>query len=132
MSEERFPYLKNFLKPTREVGAKSDKTPSAELSALLTPGGLVRPENKISSGEGDTGGLLEEFHRGEVDLDATPNTAPQTPAPGERVLACADCPQFQANSGPNPSQGWGRCLKRNKGRYGCAMACEAALTDDIH
>ena len=26
MSEDRFPYLKNFLNPTKGVGAKSDKT----------------------------------------------------------------------------------------------------------
>jgi len=49
------------------------------------------------------------------------------PAPRERVLTCTDCPQFQANSGPNPGQGWGKCLKRGRGRYGCATACEAAL-----
>ena len=36
-------------------------------------------------------------------------------------------PATEANQGPNPLQGWGKCLKRNKGRYGCATACEAAL-----
>lgn len=50
------------------------------------------------------------------------------PAARECVLICADCPQFQANSGPNPSQGWGKCLTRGRGRYGCATACAAALT----
>lgn len=49
------------------------------------------------------------------------------PALPERLLTCADCPHFEANQGPNPLQAWGRCLKRNKGRYGCATACEKAL-----
>jgi hypothetical protein len=49
------------------------------------------------------------------------------PAPRERIITCADCPHFEANQGPNPLQGWGKCLKRNRGRYGCATACEAAL-----
>jgi hypothetical protein len=51
--------------------------------------------------------------------------------PPERVLTCADCPRFSASLGPNPRQAWGRCLKRGRGRYGCATACEAALTDDV-
>lgn len=50
-----------------------------------------------------------------------------SPTSWEHVLTCADCPHFEANQGPNPRQGWGRCLKRNKGRYGCATACEKAL-----
>ena len=50
------------------------------------------------------------------------------PAPPERVLTCADCPHFEANQGPNPREGWGRCLRRKKGRFGCATACEAALS----
>jgi hypothetical protein len=50
-----------------------------------------------------------------------------SPAPQEHVLTCADCHHFEANQGPNPLQGWGKCLKRNRGRYGCATACEAAL-----
>jgi hypothetical protein len=49
------------------------------------------------------------------------------PALPERILICADCPNFEGSQGPNPLQGWGRCLKRNKGRYGCATACGAAL-----
>ena len=49
------------------------------------------------------------------------------PAPRERIITCADCPHFEANQGPNPREGWGKCLKRNKGRFGCATACEAAL-----
>jgi hypothetical protein len=55
-----------------------------------------------------------------------PVEAPQA-GPQEHVLTCADCPHFEANYGPNPLQGWGKCLKRNKGRYGCATACEKAL-----
>jgi hypothetical protein len=49
------------------------------------------------------------------------------PAPRERIITCADCPHFEANQGPNPREGWGRCLKRNKGRFGCATACEKVL-----
>ena len=56
-----------------------------------------------------------------------PGEAPQS-GPREHVLTCADCPHFEANQGPNPREGWGRCLKRNKGRFGCATACEAALS----
>ena len=49
----------------------------------------------------------------------------------ERILTCADC-GFHEYQGPNPRQGWGRCLKRNKGRFGCATACEKAITNDGH
>jgi hypothetical protein len=48
-------------------------------------------------------------------------------APPEGILTCADCPHFEANHGPNPRQGWGKCLRRGRGRYGSATACEAAL-----
>jgi len=41
---------------------------------------------------------------------------------------CFQCHHFKPSCGPNPGQGWGRCLKRNKGRFGCATACAAALT----
>jgi hypothetical protein len=50
--------------------------------------------------------------------------------PPERILTCGDCPHFEANYGPNPRQGWGRCLKRGRGRYGCATACEAVFTQE--
>jgi hypothetical protein len=46
----------------------------------------------------------------------------------EGILTCADCPHFKANNGPNPREGWGYCRKRQNGRYGCAMACEATLS----
>jgi hypothetical protein len=47
MSEERFPYLKNFLKPTKEGSAISDKTFGTTVSALLAPNGLGVPEKKF-------------------------------------------------------------------------------------
>jgi len=130
MSEERFPYLKNFLKPTRGVGAKSDETHSEEFLALLAPEGLVRPGKNYSSVEGDTGGLLEEFQHGGVCPKLPQEQDSQTPNPRERVLTCADCPHFEANHGPNPRQGWGKCLKRGRGRFGCATGCEAALSEN--
>jgi hypothetical protein len=76
--------------------------------------------------------VCEEFNRGEVPprqnhepvLQVQPTKSPATQG---GVLTCADCPHFEANHGPNPRQGWGKCLKRGRGRYGCAMACEAAL-----
>ena len=79
----------------------------------------------------------EEFRHGEVPprqnhervLQVQPLTSPGSQ---EHVLTCADCPHFEVNQGPNPRQGWGRCAKRGKGRYGCAMACEAALTNAGH
>jgi hypothetical protein len=77
----------------------------------------------------------EEFRRGEVPH--RPNykrvpTAPATTPPDspESAFTCTDCHHFQPNNGRNPRQGWGRCFTRNKGRFGCAMACEAAQTDD--
>ena len=43
-------------------------------------------------------------------------------------MTCYDCGHFHpAVNSPNPSQAWGCCGKRNKGRYGVAMACEALL-----
>ena len=51
------------------------------------------------------------------------------PVPPERVLTCYDCGNFQpAVNSPNPAHAWGHCRKRDKGRYGVAMACKAALT----
>ncbi len=51
-------------------------------------------------------------------------------APREHILTCADCTHFEANLGPNPRQGWGFCRKFEHGRFGCAMACEASLSDE--
>jgi hypothetical protein len=75
------------------------------------------------------GAACEEFSRGEV-LSRQPHkkvTATTLPNPPERTFTCADCTHFEASHGPNPRQSWGRCLKRNRGRFGCATACEAAL-----
>jgi DNA primase len=77
--------------------------------------------------------VIEEHHETAppstpVTLSAVPaTTSPDSP---ESSFICAECPHFQPNNGQNPRQGWGRCLKRNKGRFGCAAACEAAQTDD--
>lgn len=49
------------------------------------------------------------------------------PAMPEHILTCFECPHFETYPGPNPRQAWGKCLKRKKGRFGCATACEAAL-----
>ena len=48
------------------------------------------------------------------------------PAPTEHILTCFECPLHEHDT-VNPSEGWGKCLKRNKGRYGCATACEVVL-----
>jgi hypothetical protein len=51
------------------------------------------------------------------------------PAPPERILTCYECGHFRpAVNSPNPTQAWGHCEKRGKGRYGVATACEAILT----
>jgi hypothetical protein len=42
-------------------------------------------------------------------------------------VVCYQCHHFKPNDDPNPRQGWGRCEKRRRGRYGCATACEAIL-----
>jgi hypothetical protein len=48
--------------------------------------------------------------------------------PQERVLTCHECDHFRpAVNSPNPTQAWGHCKKRDKGRYGVATACEAIL-----
>lgn len=72
----------------------------------------------------------EEFRPGEVPPRQAHQQNPTVQARPERILTCADCLHFEANLGPNPRQGWGRCAKQGKGRYGCAMACEASLTDE--
>ncbi len=71
----------------------------------------------------------EEFNRGEVPLKATPNTAPQAPAPGERVLTCADC-GFHEYQVPNQRQGWGRCTLKKRGCYGLRPACSEIPRQD--
>jgi hypothetical protein len=44
----------------------------------------------------------------------------------ERVLTCFECDHFRpAVDSPNPTQAWGHCEKRGKGRYGLATACAA-------
>jgi len=52
------------------------------------------------------------------------------PAPQERILTCADCHNFEPNNGSNPRQGWGKCLKRARGRFGCATACAEAFSQE--
>jgi hypothetical protein len=51
------------------------------------------------------------------------------PAMPERILTCFECGHFRPAVSPNPTQAFGRCEKRNRGRYGCATACDAALGD---
>jgi hypothetical protein len=77
----------------------------------------------------------EEFRRGEVPLrqhhERVLKIQPSTsPILQEHVLTCADCSNFEANYGPNPRQGWGKCLKRGRGRFGCATACTGAFAQE--
>lgn len=47
----------------------------------------------------------------------------------EGILTCYECGHFlPAVNSPNPTQAWGHCRKRNKGRFGMATACEHILT----
>lgn len=85
---------------------------------------------KAATVEGEAGEQRREI--GGQAAKHTPVVEKSTATALERILTCADCPHFEANHGPNPRQAWGQCLKRGKGRYGCATACEAALTDDGH
>jgi len=64
--------------------------------------------------------MLRE-HRDEVRRYLSQAQAAQVP---ERMLTCHDCGHFRPAVSPNPTQAWGRCLDRNKGRYGCAMPCD--------
>lgn len=53
---------------------------------------------------------------------------PEPQAPAERTLTCFECVHFHpAVKSPNPTQAWGHCQKRNKGRYGVAKTCEDFL-----
>ncbi len=46
----------------------------------------------------------------------------------ERILTCYECGHFRpATNSPNPTQAWGHCRKRDRGRYGVAMACDALM-----
>jgi hypothetical protein len=50
------------------------------------------------------------------------------PQTRERILTCFECGHFQpAAKSPNPTQAWGHCRKRDRGRYGVAMACDALM-----
>jgi hypothetical protein len=76
----------------------------------------------------------EEFSCGEMPPRQPHKQVPAVPAtmskaPQERILTCADCPYFEANQGPNPRHGWGFCRKRERGRFGCATACEASISN---
>jgi hypothetical protein len=51
-----------------------------------------------------------------------------SPAPPEHILTCGECGHFRPAVSPNPTQAWGHCEKRKKGRYGVATACEAIMT----
>ena len=72
--------------------------------------------------------LAEEVVQGEPPHKNSYKQVPMAQAQPEHILTCADCPHFKANKGPNPREGWGYCRKRQNGRYGCAMACEATLS----
>jgi hypothetical protein len=50
------------------------------------------------------------------------------PTSPERILTCFECGHFRsAVNSPNPTQAFGRCEKRGRGRYGVATACEAIM-----
>lgn len=71
----------------------------------------------------------EDFHRSQV-LTKQNHQILQSQERPEGILTCADCPHFVAYPTSNSGRAWGRCSRRKKGRYGCAMACEAGLTDE--
>jgi hypothetical protein len=67
--------------------------------------------------------LVKEYKAKVIDYLAR---KPQAPA--ERMLTCFECTHFRpAADSSNPAQAWGFYRKRNRGRYGLAMACEALL-----
>jgi DNA primase len=73
--------------------------------------------------------VIDEYHEPAppsppVTFPAVPAVPATTPSdPSESAFTCADCPHFHPNHGPNPRQGWGRCEKRRRGRFGCATKC---------
>ena len=82
---------------------------------------------KAATVEGEGGEQRREI--GGQAAKHTPVVEKSTATALERILTCADCPRFEANHGPNPRQGWGFCRKREKGRFACATACEASISN---
>jgi len=82
---------------------------------------------KAATVEGEAGEQRREI-AGQA-ANHTPVVEKSTATALERILTCADCPHFEANHGPNPRQGWGFCRKREKGRFACATACEASISN---
>jgi hypothetical protein len=70
--------------------------------------------------------LLEAVraHKGEV----LRRLAQKLPVPSpDHAMTCFKCGHFSPGQSPNPTQAWGQCHKWGKGRFGCAMACEAVM-----
>ncbi len=52
--------------------------------------------------------------------------------PPERILTCFECGHFRpAINSPNPAHAWGHCEKRNRGRHGVAIVCEALFSPRV-
>lgn len=114
--------------------AKPAKLPPAEASTFATLATFARGknENQLFHLQDETPQAADE--RGDQDhtppskvVNLHPDAAPQI-SPRERILTCYECGHFRpAVNSPNPTQAWGYCEKRDRGRYGVAMACESIL-----
>jgi len=88
----------------------------------------TQPEHPLPLAGAEEEPAFDEYH--DSPPPSTSVTLPAVPATtflntSGCAFTCVDCSHFEANHGLNPRQGWGRCSKRNRGRYGCATACEA-------
>jgi DNA primase len=86
----------------------------------------AQPDHPLHLAGAEEEPVIEEHH--ETAPPSTPVTlsaVPATTSPDllESTFTCFNCPHFRPAVSPNPTQAWGFCRKRNRGRYGVATAC---------
>jgi hypothetical protein len=121
--------LRDWIEAGIDYYAKETATPGVE---EVQPPPSSQADEAImpipSSCEGGHQELQEPLVK-EHKLEAIDYLA-RKPQASEHVT-CFECGHFRPAVGsPNPTQAWGHCKKRNRGRYGVATACEALLVLD--
>ena len=96
-----------------------------------------QPEQPLHLAGAEEEPVVEEHH--ETAPPSTPVTlsaVPATTSPDllESTFTCFSCSHFRPAVSPNPTQAFGRCEKRKRGRFGVATACrgmaEVSLSED--